>query len=94
MEDNTNVAKATTDTPKSNSKPASKYIVASRFAHYPLLSDVIDGRTVNIKGTDFRGKREPTLDNPSTEVFIPAATEADLDKYYAKGNQNILIKVS
>jgi hypothetical protein len=93
------------DEVKSNTAPATAkansavYKISPRHEHRESMITVsANGERINLAGKDLVIKRQPTQDDPRTEIKVRAATQEDLKNHfegYGKGgHQDVVIKVS
>jgi hypothetical protein len=85
------------DTNKPIAKASSKgdvYKISPRHEH--RLSAVTlnkDGERINLMGKTVVLKREPTEDDPRTEISVRGATQDELREHFEKGMQDFVIRV-
>ena len=67
------------------------YVINDRYTHLPhLITLDAKGKRINLLGKDVKIPREPTTDDPRTELSARGATQEDLKYHYSKGTQPIV----
>ena len=66
---------------------AIKYQISKGYSHFPVLVTLVDGKPVNLAGTELRRHVPATERSVAKNLTIPAATQKQLEDIYKSGSR-------